>query len=276
MNFPLPDIHIKIITEKKEVISPLYTDGFYRINQREFSMDVEKVGCFYAAEGNTVEVMPYPGVDNATLELYLNGSTYGAILHQRGILTMHGSCFSYEDQGVMLCGESGAGKSSLTTSFVLEGNTFLTDDVTPLLFSNKVPLIWAMSDRVKLWGDSLAQLKQENELLQRIEPKTDKYYFPLQPSKQETYPLHQIFILEPTDTEEVIFEEINGSAKVTALRKQIYRPEYLQGMPDNEALFFKQLIELSKNTTLTRIKRSIDHPIKTTQSKLKKYLTKSQ
>jgi len=42
----------------------------------------------------------------------------------------------------MICGDAGAGKSSLTASFCLEGAEFLTDDVTPLLFRDGKPFIW--------------------------------------------------------------------------------------------------------------------------------------
>lgn len=104
-------------------------------------MNVEDVGWFYASGGNYISIVPNPEVNDTTIELYLNDSTYGAILHQRKIMPIHGSCFEYDGKGVMICGESGAGKSSLTATFCKNGANFLTDDVTPLVFSNEVPLI---------------------------------------------------------------------------------------------------------------------------------------
>ena len=131
--FPLTDVKIEITTIKKEVVIPLYDDGFFRLNQHEFSMNVENVGWFYASGGNYISMVLNPKATKANIELYLNGSTYGAILHQRKILPMQASCFVYNNKGIMLCGESGAGKSSLTAAMVLDGNAFLTDDVTPVL-----------------------------------------------------------------------------------------------------------------------------------------------
>ena len=132
-NFPLKDVKIEITSEKKKVGSPLYEDGFYCLNQHEFSMDVKEVAWFYVSGGDFISILPYPGANQTTIELYLNGSAYGAILHQRKILPLHGSCFRYKGSGVMICGDAGAGKSSLTASFCLKGAEFLTDDVTPLL-----------------------------------------------------------------------------------------------------------------------------------------------
>ena len=51
LKFPLSDVKIEITQIKKEVDKPLYDDGFYKLNQNEFSMDVEGVGSFYASGG---------------------------------------------------------------------------------------------------------------------------------------------------------------------------------------------------------------------------------
>jgi len=270
--FPLPDVHIALSTEKKQVENPLYEDEYYKLNQYEFSMNIENAGWFYASGGNKVELVLNEGVSQSTLELYLNGSTYGAILHQRGILPMHGSCFAFQGKGIMLCGESGAGKSSLTTAFVLDGNEFLTDDVTPIIFSEGKPQIWAMSDRVKLWGDSLEQLKQIQKGLDPIDPETEKFYFPLPSSKADSFPLDHIFLLEVQENEEVCFQDLKGAEKLTGLRNEIYRLEYLLGMPENEAKFFPQLAAISKKVCMTSLIRPRNSLISETKAKLTEYL----
>jgi hypothetical protein len=272
--FPLPDVKIEITNLKKVVEFPLYDDGFFRLNQNEFSMDVEDVGWFYASNGNYISMVLHPQATNATIELYLNGSTYGAILHQRKIMPMHGSCFVFDNRGIMLCGESGAGKSSLTAAFCLNGSSFLTDDVTPILFSNNNPIIWAMSDRIKLWDDSLLQLNQSKDLLIRIDPETEKFYFPLNSYEQSTFILNHVFLIEIHEKSDIVFQEVKGAEKVTALRNEIYRLEYLQGMPENEGFYFDRLVEISKNIRITKLYRPMDIPIERTKNKLMAYLQK--
>ncbi len=274
LKFPLKDVKIEISDSRKVVENPLYDDGFFRLNQNEFSMEVEDVGSFYASGGNYISLVLNPEVSIANIELYLNGSTYGAILHQRKIMPMHGSCFVYDNMGIMLCGESGAGKSSLTAAFVIDGNDFLTDDVTPVLFSNNQALIWTMSDRIKLWEDSLKQLNQSKADLHKIHPETEKFYYPLESYKESTFMLNHIFLLEKRDRSNIDFQEIEGAEKIMALRKEIYRLEYMQGMPENEAYYFKNLVEMSKNITITKLYRPKDIPIEQTQQQLKKYLKK--
>lgn len=253
--FPLNDVSISITEHTTQVHNPKYFDDWMRLNQTEFALNVEGVADFYACDGKSIFINPVEGYDRNALELYLNGSVYGAILHQRMVLPMHGSCFKFKGIGVMICGESGAGKSSVTVSFSLQGAGFLTDDVTPILFEDGKPYIWAMSDRIKLWADSLDQLRKEKNDLVQIEPETEKYYFPMDSDKGKLFPLNQIFLLEVYDQPEVLFQEINGLDKFTALRNEIYRWEYLEGMKDSEANYFNQLIYLSKNIQLIKVLR---------------------
>ena len=275
LKFPLKDVNIEISDSSIQVENALYDDGFYRLNQNEFSMHVEDVGSFYASGGNYISLVLNPKASIANIELYLNGSTYGAILHQRKVMPMHGSCFVYDNKGIMLCGESGAGKSSLTAAFALDGNDFLTDDVTPVLFTNEQTFIWTMSDRIKLWEDSLKQLKQNKEVLDKITPDTEKFYYPIESYKHSNYRLNHIFLLEKHDSTSIVFQEIEGAEKIIALRKEVYRLEYLQGMPENEAHYFKNLVQMSKNTRITKLYRPTNIPIERTKSEIEKYLKRN-
>ncbi len=144
LSFPLDDVKLKQVVSVRKVTHSVYSNGWLNIGPKEFFMKIKGVGSFYACDGDYVEIAPVKGVTNNFVELYLNGSVYGAILHQRKMLPLHGSSFETEGRGVMLCGESGAGKSSLTTSFCLNGAGFLTDDVSPVILRDGLPHILFM------------------------------------------------------------------------------------------------------------------------------------
>ena len=270
LKFPLTDVNIDISNTKKEVANPLYDDGFFKLNQNEFSMTVDGVGSFYASDGNYISLVIDPEASQASVELYLNGSTYGAILHQRKIMPIHGSCFVYNNMGIMLCGESGAGKSSLTASFCHNGSAFLTDDVTPIVFSEGLPFILPLSDRIKLWDDSLAQLKLEKGELAQIYQDYGKFYLPVDSEITKPYPLHLIFIIEKHDDKEVKFTKLEGIERFTALRNEIYRWEYLQGMAASEAKYLNNLINISTNVKVIQVFRPEEIKIDTLRSILAK------
>ena len=228
LRFPLKDVTVREVNEPRTVLSSGYADAFWQMNQDEFAMQVEGVGQFYARDGREVEYAPAPGASQASLELYLNGSVYGAILHQRKILPLHGSSFIVDGKGILVCGEAGAGKSSVTASFVLDGAIFLTDDVTPVVMREDVPCILALSDRIKLWKDTLEQLKLPAEGLSRIDSSTEKYYFPMANGIEDSFSLDTVFMLSISEDPGIEFSEVNGAEKFLALRNEIYRWEDLE------------------------------------------------
>jgi hypothetical protein len=253
--FPLSDVLLRRVTETRRIVEPLYADSFWQINQQEFAMQIQDVGNFYSCQGREIEYAPAEGATLASVELYLNGSVYGAILHQRNILPFHGSSFVWNGEGILLCGESGAGKSSLTAAFCLAGAEFLTDDVTPVIFKDDKPHIVPLSDRIKLWNDSLQQLNQENNNLNAIYPGKDKYYFPMQNGFHQSYPLNRLFILEIADSDVIEMRLITGVELFTALRNEIYRWEYLSAMPGNEVQYLKKLVNITQTTRTVKILR---------------------
>ncbi|MDX1640792.1 MAG: hypothetical protein R3220_03785 [Balneolaceae bacterium] len=253
--FPLDDVEIIRTDEISQVKKPFFFNDWMSISASEFTMTVENVGSFYAGNGKRIEYKPDEKADSSAIELYMNGSVYGAILHQRRILPLHGSSFIFDETGVMFCGESGAGKSSLTASFCLNGSSFLTDDVTPVLFEDGKPHIWPKSGKVKLWDDSLQQLKREKSELTKIRPEDEKYYFPIDLKQVEAYPLNRILILEITDTDEVSFEQVEKVEAFTYLHQEIYRREYLGAMPETEAAYLEQISLICNETDIFRVSR---------------------
>ncbi len=256
MHFPLKDVTVKKVTEPRAVVSPDYADDFWQMNQREFAMQVEGVGRYYACDGREVEYTPVKGASRETLELYLNGSVYGAILHQRKILPLHGSSFVLDGKGILVCGEAGAGKSSVTASFVFNGAGFLTDDVTPMVIREGVPMIMALSDRIKLWDDTLKQLGLKNKGLKKIAPDNEKYYYPVSKVGSEYFPLNMVFIISAGHEAGVLMREVTGADKFVALRNEIYRWEYLEGMKENEEVYFRTLSGIASTVKVFAVRRS--------------------
>ena len=257
IRFPLKDVTLREVSDIRMVKSPVYADYIWQMNQNEFAMQVEGVGSFFACNGNEVDYIPVPGSSRESLELYLNGSVYGAILHQRQILPLHGSSVIEHNTGVIICGDSGAGKSSLTVAFCLEGSEFMTDDITPVILKKGMPQILAISDRIKLWDHTLEQLNLGKEGLNNISPGTEKFYFPMESGKTESFPLKIIFILEVHNQSGIICTEVSGAEKVMAIRNEVYRPEYLKGMQANEPVFFHKIIEISREVKVFRVSRPV-------------------
>jgi hypothetical protein len=270
--FPLDDVEIQHVEHVREVKHPIYSNDWMSIGASEFSMTVKNVGDFYAGNGNKIEYSSNKKADNASIELYMNGSVYGAILHQRRILPLHGSSFIFNDSGVMFCGDSGAGKSSLTTSFCLNGAKFLTDDVTPILFEDEKPYIWPKTGKIKLWDDSLEQLKKKKTNLTQIRPEDEKYYLEIESTQKEAFPLHTILILQVTEEDGVSFEKVQKVEAFSYLHKEIYRREYLFAMPEAETAYLNQISDICNEVSIYRVKRPRSITICQMQNEMEQFL----
>lgn len=273
--FLLKDVKLRRVKKPRTVEQPLYRNEYWQINQSEFAMYIEGVGRFYACNGREVDYSPEEEATPESVELYLNGSVYGAILHQRNILPLHGSSFIWNDQGIMLCGESGAGKSSLTAAFCLNDAEFLTDDVTPLEIHEGMPQIIPLSDKIKLWDDSLQQLQQDPECLNTIYPGQLKYYFPMMNGMQNKYPLHRVYIIDVVEDDLVKIDQIEGTNCFVSLRNEIYRWEYLTAMPDTELKYVTKLLAISKKVQVYRVLRPENVPIEEMAGILKSHIKKT-
>lgn len=270
--FPLSDVSIRRVKRVRRAKEPVLNGKFWQVSAREFSMQVKGVGSFYAADGHTVLYRPEANASWESVALFLNGSVYGAILHQRQLMPLHGSCFSYNGRSIMLSGESGAGKSSLTVTFCRNGATFLTDDVTPVTLKDNTPFLFARSDRVKLWDSSMKQLDIAGETRYPLVVQDGKYYYPMDPAKSEEHELHMVMVVELAKTKAVRSRRLTGTEAFQMLRNQVYRWEYLVAMPQTEAYYMKQLALMTEKVALYHVVRPESIPLETMRAKLQEII----
>lgn len=255
LRFLLDDVQIELVDSIPTISEVLYTDEFYKINTNEFILHVEDVVDFYATNGNSIMYSPIGEPDYSAIELYLNGSVLGAILHQRKQLPIHGSCFHYNERTVLISGASGAGKSTLTAAFCQRGGEFLTDDITPIIEVNGQPCVSPISDSIKLWGDSIDRLQLREAIIAPVQNNMDKYYVDLAEGDTAPLALDCFIILSYDNSRELTIREITGAEKFDMIINQIYRKEYLQGMPSLQRQYFNQLIKVCKQMPFFAVSR---------------------
>lgn len=76
--------------------------------------------------------MEEEGGEKKLVRFFLLGTALGMVMLQKGIVAVHGSAIFVNNRGLILTGERGAGKSTLTTGFIKKGYRFLSDDVSAL------------------------------------------------------------------------------------------------------------------------------------------------
>jgi GTPase SAR1 family protein len=255
IDFPL-EIKIEFVHEALDnITNPFYSRPYFQVKEKDLLLHIKNVASYRVTNGNQVLIYVHKNVDMDTVNLYLNGSVLGAVLHQRGYLPFHGSTFDYQGKVVMICGHSGVGKSSITMAFCRSKASFICDDITPVLITQDNASIIPVRNRIKLWDDSLQRLDIDFRRLDKIRPVLSKYYLPIQQQHPENRELDQIIILNIHTKDYIEKKELVGLSKFNMLRKQIYRSMFLNGMPETKRMYFKQLVQLAGRVQVTRVTR---------------------
>jgi len=259
--FLLDNVSIDIVDQLDDVRSPLYSDHFTQLNEVHFKIHIPNVAKISATNGDTILIQTIGDFDKKTIELYLNGSILGAILHQRKTLSFHGSSVAYNGKGILFCGDSGAGKSTITYGLSLQPEfDFLTDDITPIRFEDERILIHPISERLKLWPETLDNFETDYSELEIVRKDIVKYYVPIE-GKKELIDLGMIFFVQISESPEIEISEIQGMHKVEYLVKNVYRYEFLEGMKATELDYFQKHAQIASTVKCYLLKRPSESDI---------------
>jgi hypothetical protein len=206
--------------------APLFINPDYKIGRREFLFNVPGIGSFFIKGGNCiiVDLKTRDSLNKAFV--YILGTAMGAVLYQRGDICLHGSVINMGDKAVLLTGDSGAGKSTISSILCSKGYPFLTDDLT--LIRNVNGKVWAFPSyaQKKLWLDTIKDLdfnledKEHYQILDRQGKYSICYAgnfwnFPLE--------LSYIFNISLANIDTVKLDRVTGIQKMNILTHNTYR-----------------------------------------------------
>jgi hypothetical protein len=151
------------------------------------------IGRYRIAGGCEIVVEAEPGVPERNVRLFLLGSAFGALLHQRGLLPLHANAVEIGGKAVAFMGPSGEGKSTLAAAFHDRGHRILADDVCVIdLEGGRQPLVRPGLPRLRLWRDSIEQSGRDAAHYDRSyagDETFEKYDVPLGRSSAVTGPV---------------------------------------------------------------------------------------
>ncbi|NOU18057.1 MAG: hypothetical protein HOO91_10935 [Bacteroidales bacterium] len=250
------DINISLGTTPKTLENPLFTGVRFLTKHNEFLLKVDRIANYYVTGGNQITIELMPDVDFADVRLFLLGSAFGALIHQRGLLPFHGSSVNINNSGVIFSGHSGAGKSTIAAALSKKGYSILSDDVSVIsLINNEIPFIVPGYPQMKLWADSISKLGDESSQYVIIRKQVEKYNIPIDKCfHEEPLPLKNIFIIVPSNLGELKVESLKGVEKFNLLKYHTYRFNFIAGQ-EMQANHFKYLTTISKHVNVLRLIR---------------------
>jgi hypothetical protein len=197
----------------------------------DFLLDIPAVGRFRISDGREIVIDPKPGVSERNIRVYLLGSAFGALLHQRGLVPLHANAIEIGGKAVAFSGRSGAGKSTLAAWFADRGHRVLCDDVCAIGFADDgSPIAWPGIPRLRLWQDAVLRSGRGIEAYERSFDDQDKYDVPTGAEPSATpLPLAACYMLaEAGEGEPGSIQSLAGIAAVEALIANTYRGSFLR------------------------------------------------
>jgi hypothetical protein len=235
----VPDVAIRFGRITEALDKPFLSGICFHALPNKFMLKVNGIACYLVENGNSIIIDRDEGGSDDEIRLFLLGSAFGALIHQRGILPVHGSAVVMDNKAIIFSGISGAGKSTLAAAFVHKGYKLLADDVCVVsLDQDDQPQVHPGYPQMKLWNDSLENLGHYPQVLRKIRNGIKKYALPVQAGfHNKTVMLNGIYVIEVQDTNDIKTCNITGIEKFALISRHTYRLNFLKGCGTTEAHF---------------------------------------
>lgn len=250
------DIEIKKTTISDNIKKKIKEGQFGGGDKNEIWFYGVDTAIYRICNGNTIFFEELAGADPYYVSIYLTCSSMGFIMYQREKVAIHGGTIVMNDKAIVLTGDKGAGKSTLTTALKLDGYKFISDDVAAIDIHN-VPMVNPGFPYQKLCEDAMDALGYNKEdYFSFLSDKERKYVIPsIDDFVDKDTELYGIFELNVDDIKEVTIEEFTGYEKLNRIQKNIYRSEYFDILGGVSAIYFKKCLEIAKSIKYYKITR---------------------
>ncbi|ATQ69605.1 hypothetical protein CQW49_18235 [Methylosinus trichosporium OB3b] len=216
-------------------LEPYFREGSDRLHVEDsgVAFSVAGVARYLVKDGREIVVDAIPGASPRSIRLFLLGSAFGILCHQRGLTPLHANAIVLQGEAVAFAGPTGAGKSTLAAYFLSRGCHLLCDDVCVVSFDRDgAPLAWPGPPRLKLWRDAVASLGHDDESLERVVEGHHKFHMPFSRGLGDgPFPLRRLYVLGAAPAQsDTSFRRLRGVDAIDAIFAQTYRNRFLGRM----------------------------------------------
>ena len=95
---------------------------------KQFLFRIPDIARFLLNDGSEIVVAPESEASVTDIPIFILGTMFGILLHQREQIVLHASAVRVNGKAVLFCGSSGAGKSTLAAALAQRGYLLVTDD----------------------------------------------------------------------------------------------------------------------------------------------------
>jgi hypothetical protein len=221
----------------------------------EFVVEIPGVMRMAMRNGSSLAYDPLPGARPDDMALFLGGTGFGGLLHQRGRVVLHASAVLMGGKAVLFCGASGAGKSTLATALVDAGYGHIADDFCAIDFgADGTPMVAPDGRRHKLWQRAIDGLALPDRRGNAVQPGQDKYFVDPRETITTPIPIGAIYALGVAD--QIMVEQVRPLEMLHIMMANAYRPHLIALMKQHR-LYLEVTGRLANRTAIRRLLRPL-------------------
>ena len=266
-------VYIKYSNMPQRIKNEVNEKRKFNFDKKESWFLIDNIAIFRVCNGNEITIESLGG-SKEKIKAFILGSSLGCILIQRNIPAIHGGTIISNDKAIIITGDMGAGKSTLTSSLRMNGYKFLSDDVSAINLYDDYAVVKAAYPQQKLCRDCVIRLGLNIDELKPIEDGRDKFAVLCKDQfEEDDKVLHSVFYIDVNEEiQDINIHEIKGIEKVKLLIKNIYRIDIAAEM-GLEGEYFNNIIKTAKHIKFYRIERPkdilcIDEEVELVKSKI--------
>ena len=207
--------------------------------------------------GSEILVEPFPAAHDRNVRLYLMGSAFGAVIHQRGLLPLHANAVEIGGQAFAFMGAQGEGKSTLAAWFHDQGHRIIADDICVIAFRDEQPIALPGLPRLRLWEDALVHSGRASKEYERSFEGADdwnKFDVPIGPDLLSRHPLPfaGAYLLETED--EFSITQLGGLEAAETVFEHTYRGAYVD-IADRQESHWTTSVKVVRTVPIFRLAR---------------------
>jgi len=255
-----PDLEIKFGTVPAVLTGPevIAKEKFF-ISPTEYLIHLP-ICSYYVKEGASITIELKENADFPSVRLFLLTNAMAAVLHQRNKVALHAGAIQTDKGLVVICGESGAGKSTTISALQQKGYKIFVDDVLVLEKNEEHVVGVAAYPTLKLWDDTIEKLAlgvipEEQKLRESV----NKYRVSFQEDfTTRTTSLYKIFYLRKEEAKNSIeVTKKDGLEAFKILYSQLYRTSMINNT-QSQVILFERLNQVINQTNLIEVTRPVD------------------
>ncbi len=197
-------------------------------------------------------------VDAQVISPFVSGAAFAILLVQRHIIPIHCSALSDEKKSIIISGQPGAGKSTVSRTLLERGYKFMADDIAAVKILEDKAYAYPSFPYQRLCRNEVVRRKLDVNSLRYVDEEKDKFlisvkdYYVSEPKE-----LAAMIVLAKNDVKDVEVVKLIGFEHLIALKTNMYL-SYILGYWMSDPEFEKVFLQVVSKCPIFLITRPLE------------------